>query len=748
VLVDSEMERLTRSRDGMASIEQEALASGVPLGRATRWKRQQLAKQMAELEPDAIQEQEQFAEQQRLERAQKTFDSRPKISDEERNRVARAEAQEQALNEADQAPNRWQNIVPRAVSGVGQTAVSLGGMMAKRGIRDNPLLPGGNLISDAIQSVVGDPTLAAADFNEAIRESTDETFPAPRDQQRFRARTAGAEGVLQSLGVALDEPVGALQEALEQAGTFLPAVRAAGVVGGSGAVTAAMGGQAAAQEFDQEFRQGIIQRSPEYQELAKQVGEDQAYRELKARRVELSQGLQGTTGAATAGLTSRLGFNPVDDLVAGQARRTSGGLANIVREAAGEGLIEEPADALARNIAARSTGSDRDVLEGVPESAAQGFALGAITGGLFESPNIARRAAEQARAAITTRAKRQRAEDITSRILGDASPDEAKGAAIVADAFQRTQLASAAEIDRALQARTVDQLLTGGDLGDIAADGQYGAGNRRDDGIVGPDVTGGVEPGLGETERTLDGLRRSGNADAGSAPGALPARQLTITPTGFVAGDPDEIRSLVSDAGLTWKGKVRVRDGRPLGIQFGKPAIGDVSQLFAPEQVTPQADAPSIGPSRMEFGNVEPFEGGSGAAALGVSNGQATERGVAGQRGISTAFEPSRDQIQNWQQPASGNVAITNAGLVSESGARREALVANQPTEAQASGLVFGQSQASKVQSLQLQLNQFRLEQLRLLERELLLRRKEKREPASFNESAQQSDAMKPYQQS
>ena len=288
------------------------------------------------------------------------------------------------------------NIAPQVAGAVIGGVATLGGVAAD--VLNQPIDPVlARLMEGA--GVRRDPTQfsrAGADYAQSVQELVDERYPLPAAQQRFRAKTGEAEGFFDTLAAGASEPLGVAQEGLYQLGMFAPAAKAFGVIGGAAAVSGGMGGTSAASEFDAEWDKGIIQSSQRYQALAKEIGQDAAYAQLKGERIQRAALAQGAVGAATAGLASRFGGNFVDEALAGKMA-TGGFGKKIAGEIGSETLVEEPLDVITGNVVAQGTGSNRDTLEGVPQAAATAMLTSAPTAVGFAAPGIASDLAEAVR---------------------------------------------------------------------------------------------------------------------------------------------------------------------------------------------------------------------------------------------------------------------------------------------------------------------------------------------------------------
>jgi hypothetical protein len=289
------------------------------------------------------------------------------------------------------------NLAPQAAAGVlragAVTAGTAADVLNQPLYDEEALLFGPNTApasSRGVAAPVADQTRYSrmgADYAQALQEHVDERYPMPAARQRMQSRIADNPSFMGTVGAILDEPVGALQEAAYQLGQFGPVARAFGVMAGAALITGGQGGAGAADDFDAEWRAGVIQKSPAFQKLAEEIGPDQAYLRLKGERIQRSVLAQGGVGAATAGLSSKLGGNFVDDLLAGKMAAGSVGK-KVAGEIATESLIEEPADVLTGNVVARSTGSDRDVTEGLGSAVAQAALTTAPIAGAFAAPEV------------------------------------------------------------------------------------------------------------------------------------------------------------------------------------------------------------------------------------------------------------------------------------------------------------------------------------------------------------------------
>jgi len=303
----------------------------------------------------------------------------------------------------------------------------------------------------------------------AMRQTKDELFPAPaaivrQDVELGQQRNRGFMGQLAAYVNDPGDLVATPLRAAEMLTMSAPAVRVAGAVGGGAVLAGGSAGVDAGQQFDEELRAGIITRSPEFMQLADRYGEDAAVRMLRNDRINRVTEAAGAFGALAAGATSRLGLNPVDDLLAGRAAKTAGtarsALGSGAAEAAGE-FGEEYGTQVATNVGARLTGSNVDLTEGAAEAGAGGLALGGITGAGVGALQAARdRAAigdafdispETNAGLETLAARRARLTDTTRRIVEAApTPAAVEGVDLAAQAFDRARSARRAEVRQPL----------------------------------------------------------------------------------------------------------------------------------------------------------------------------------------------------------------------------------------------------------------------------------------------------------
>jgi len=293
-------------------------------------------------------------------------------------------------------PNRPQNIVPNVaagiVSGTGTLAASATG-----GFMDNVLdmmgfypseedyydaslgedvdLSGANIGNTIVET--------AATAGQNLRQSVADTYPMPAALERLRARQSGKEGWEFAKQFAV-EPIGAVLMLVEQLTQAAPFIATMGPVGGSAALEAALGGNSAADSFDAEWDQGIIQQSQQFQELAKAMGPEEARSALRAKRVSDTQVASGIAAAAASKLTGALGLNPVEQAMAGKA--VTGGIgAKTLKELIGE-PIEEIAVQIPQNAVDISTGSNKSLSDQVTETAITAAVMGPGTSAIVSAP--------------------------------------------------------------------------------------------------------------------------------------------------------------------------------------------------------------------------------------------------------------------------------------------------------------------------------------------------------------------------
>ena len=303
----------------------------------------------------------------------------------------------------------------------------------------------------------------------AMRQTKDELFPAPaaivrQDVELGQRRNRGFTGQLAAYANDSGDLIATPLRAAEMLIMSAPAVRVAGAVGGGAVLAGGSAGVDAGQQFDEELRAGVITRSPEFMQLADRYGENAAVRMLRNDRINRVTETAGAFGALAAGATSRLGLNPVDDLLAGRAAKTAGtargALGSGAAETTGE-FGEEYGTQVATNVGARLTGSDVDLTEGAPEAGAGGLALGGITGTGVGALQAARdRAAIGGAFDISPEtnagleilaARRARLTDTTRRIVEAApTPAAVEGVDLAAGAFDRARAARRAEVRQPL----------------------------------------------------------------------------------------------------------------------------------------------------------------------------------------------------------------------------------------------------------------------------------------------------------
>jgi len=377
-----------------------------------------------------------------------------------------------ARAEENDTPLAYQ--IARDIGSLGEAAVQSYGWL-----RDLPVR-GRNALGEAMGFQIpesGRPT-NAIEMNElaqAMRESKDELFPVPAAiaRQDVELRQPRNRGLLGQIGAYMNDPGDLIATPLRAAGMLAmsaPAVRAAGAVGGGAVLAGGSAGVDAGVQFDEELRAGIVQASPEFQALADQYGADAATRMLREDRINRVTELAGGFGALAAGATSRLGLNPVDDLLTGSRAAASRGAARAgATEAVGE-FGEEYGTQLATNLGARLTGSNVDLTEGALEAGAGGLVLGGVTGVGTELPGaLQQRARDRSLMDIDPAINEglgrlaedsaRRAFDVsqaTGRILPAPTPAATGGADMVASAFE------VARVTRRAEARQRQPLPTAG----------------------------------------------------------------------------------------------------------------------------------------------------------------------------------------------------------------------------------------------------------------------------------------------
>ena len=226
-------------------------------------------------------------------------------------------------------------------------------------------------------------TRAGADVADALRVTTDAEFPMPQANRRWKAEDAAVKaaggGLVEEVMTGLRNPVGVAQEALKMGVEFGTVARAAGVLGG----TALMEGGAtdiAASEFDRQWKEGTVQQSAAYQELAAELGPEAAREALKSKRMQLTAQLGALTGVAGAKVSGKFGGQKIEEFLSGKADEAIP-FTQVPLQAAMEGAEEVPVQ-IGTNIAAQWTGDpERDATAGAGSAFVQGALVGGTTAG-------------------------------------------------------------------------------------------------------------------------------------------------------------------------------------------------------------------------------------------------------------------------------------------------------------------------------------------------------------------------------
>lgn len=322
-------------------------------------------------------------------------------------------------------PDRMQNIVPQGLSGyILQPAVQLGGMAVDALRAPHEAWIAATYGQKYRPQVAG--RLEAAALNESIRGQTDEMFPKPRATVELERDLKDDNGFVDSVESYVRNPVGTLQKGAEALVGAAPVTKALGVLGGSAAMGGGSSAVGAASEFDDEASKGIVQQSPEYKSLSEEYGPEEALRILKAQRISDTAVIAGAAAAATAGLTSKYGLNPLESRLAGMSPTTSAASMPL-REAFGE-VPEEVATQLGANVAASWTGSNKPLTEGLPQSAAGGLVLGAAASAPIAGIDFAREKLQAAGAFADGSKKATDSTDTRSSFVPDPAINEALAA--------------------------------------------------------------------------------------------------------------------------------------------------------------------------------------------------------------------------------------------------------------------------------------------------------------------------------
>lgn len=283
------------------------------------------------------------------------------------------------------------NVLPQAVGSVAANTAGSIGVLADTALNIPRQLAESALPADWYERLYGtkegvpfsQATMAGADVADALRGSTNDMFPMPEANRQWQAEN---QAVKQAGGNAFDElitgirnPIGVLQEAAKMGAEFALPAKALGVMG-STALMEGGGTDQSAIEFEQQWKEGTIQQSAAYQQLASEIGPEAAKEAIKAKRLQLTAQLQALTGVAAAKVSAKLGGQKIEDFLAGNADEGISAL-QVPVQALFEGAEEVPVQ-LGGNIAAQWTGDPtREATAGAASAAVQGFLVGGATAG-------------------------------------------------------------------------------------------------------------------------------------------------------------------------------------------------------------------------------------------------------------------------------------------------------------------------------------------------------------------------------
>lgn len=283
------------------------------------------------------------------------------------------------------------NVLPQAVGSTAANTAGAAGVLADTALNLPRQLAEAALPEDWYERLYGtkegvpfsQATMAGADVADALRGSTNDLFPMPAANRQWQAEN---QAVKQAGGTALDElitgirnPIGVLQEAAKMGAEFALPAKALGVLG-STALMEGGGTDQSAREFEQQWKEGTVQQSAAYQQLASEIGPEAAKEAIKAKRLQLTAQLQALTGVAAAKVSGKLGGQKIEDFLAGNADEGISAL-QVPVQAAFEGAEEVPVQ-IGGNIAAQWTGDPtRAATAGAASAAVQGTLVGGATAG-------------------------------------------------------------------------------------------------------------------------------------------------------------------------------------------------------------------------------------------------------------------------------------------------------------------------------------------------------------------------------
>ena len=629
--IDETMGQYTRDRAGIDRLHEEAKAAGVPLGRAVKWKRNQLERQDREgvLQPPTTAplslgdvDERNVSERAAAIRAAEMIQSSPLATwpNTGANTAIPGEADNNELTSALDVLENYRKKVAPEVPGP-QFMRQMLPRATPQKVAPDPngswTAAGESMLQGIRQSVagraqaLGEKNRYSGNYVPAIRGLLD----APANLLRTEGYEQGAEalGRMGELGAQMapeptgsvyDDPAGWLryygQQGVASSGQTLTGVAA-------GLVNPALG----AAEF-----------------LSGAAGSEYGRARIEDNATPSEAGVRGLIAAGTEGIpemvggAAMLGRLPLMKLAQSTARgRAAIALpveagtelatekANIEIERA-RGKYISPEEESKRLRDAGVIGSLMGGTIGAGTAVAEGGASGLLN--IRETIRQANSAADisSPMAAAFTRA----AQEKTARILGpDATPDAAAGAQIADDAFRAAGVGTVAAADMAeqdalsrdLDAATrdqfgseaeIDRLLTGGINGEaqrpVQAQAQPGNGRTvpdgQDAGRAGaaiPGFSGGLPAGVrasypGDSAESGSSVGFVGDGGIGSRNAPAP-QQFTELANGtiFVPGDPVQLRQRAADAGFDVRGLAETRNG-VTGVRFGTGARDQIIGLF------------------------------------------------------------------------------------------------------------------------------------------------------------------------
>lgn len=280
-------------------------------------------------------------------------------------------------------PDHWLNVIPQGVGEAAAGIAGLGGVAVDTALNLPRSMLAATLPRSAYESIYGTapevPFTATTDLGaniaQSVRAGTEDVFPAPLANKRFQAElAAGDGGIVDAATAAWNNPMGAVQEMAKQAVTTATLSPAVGILPAIGIMEGGAPEQAGA-AFDEEWKQGIPQKSAAYQELAAAVGPEEAHRILRTQRMQRSSQYQAVVGAAAGKLSEAFGGMELEKVLAGQAAKTFG-VKEVAKQALSE-VPEEAAVAIAGNLASQDTGNPTlGTMQGVGGAATLGLIMG------------------------------------------------------------------------------------------------------------------------------------------------------------------------------------------------------------------------------------------------------------------------------------------------------------------------------------------------------------------------------------